>query len=144
MQAKNVRIVSAERRASDAAPTACVSIGRAESGAGWTKTSQGGREYLALKLDDPSFATPVFADLVEAEDEKAQRLIRSRQSGRAEDRRHRTTPPGTRPGRGSGLTRSSQSRAWWLFARSRPGLSAIEPQVGGRGLAAAAVAFEVV
>ncbi len=60
-------------------------VGQAEIGAGWTKTSQGGREYLALKLDDPSFAAPVYANLVEGEDGTAHRLIWSRQSGRGED-----------------------------------------------------------
>ncbi len=60
-------------------------VGQAEIGAGWTKTSQGGREYLALKLDDPSFAAPVFANLVADEDRESHRLIWSRQSGRGED-----------------------------------------------------------
>ncbi len=56
-----------------------------EIGAGWTKTSQGGRDYLALKLDDPSFAAPMFANLVEAEDSESYRLLWSRQSGRSSE-----------------------------------------------------------
>lgn len=85
VQAKKVRIVPAERRASDSAPTHRVFVGQAEIGAGWTKTSQGGRDYLALKLDDPSFAAPVFANLVESDTGETYRLIWSRQSGRADD-----------------------------------------------------------
>ncbi len=85
MQAKKVRIIPAERRPSDSAPSHRVFVGQAEIGAGWTKTSQGGREYLALKLDDPSFAAPVFANLVADEDTQSHRLIWSRQSGRSED-----------------------------------------------------------
>jgi uncharacterized protein (DUF736 family) len=85
VQAKKVRIIPAERRASDSAPTHRVFVSQAEIGAGWTKTSQGGRDYLALKLDDPSFAAPVFANLVEGETGTTHRLIWSRQSGRAED-----------------------------------------------------------
>ncbi len=85
MQAKKVRIVPADKRPSDSAPTHRVCVGQAEIGAGWTKTSQGGREYLALKLDDPSFAAPVFANLVEGEPGESHRLIWSRQSGRGED-----------------------------------------------------------
>jgi uncharacterized protein (DUF736 family) len=85
VQARKVRIILAERRPSDSAPSHRVFVGQAEIGAGWTKTSQGGREYLALKLDDPSFAAPVFANLIAGEDGESHRLIWSRQSGRGED-----------------------------------------------------------
>lgn len=85
LQAKKVRIVPSENRPSDAAPTHRVFVGQAEIGAAWTKTSQGGREYLALKLDDPSFAAPVYANLFADEDGTTHRLIWSRQSDRRED-----------------------------------------------------------
>ena len=85
VQAKKVRIVPAEKRPSDSAPTHRVFVGAAEIGAGWTKTSQGGRDYLALKLDAPSFAAPVYANLVEAEGGTTHRLIWSRQGERRED-----------------------------------------------------------
>jgi len=42
--------------------------GSVELGAGWIKRSQGGTDYVAVKLDDPSFPAPVFANLVEQED----------------------------------------------------------------------------
>ena len=32
-----------------------------EFGAAWRKTSSAGREYLSVKLDDPSFSAPIFA-----------------------------------------------------------------------------------
>ena len=38
-----------------------------EFGAAWKKTSGAGREYLSVKLDDPSFPAPIYASLVEAE-----------------------------------------------------------------------------
>ena len=85
VQAKKVRIVRADKRPSDSAPSHRVFVGQAEIGAGWTKTSQGGRDYLALKLDDPSFAAPVFANLIADEDSESHRLIWSRQSERRED-----------------------------------------------------------
>ena len=85
VQAKKVRIVPTERRPSDSAPSHRVFVGQAEIGAGWTETSQGGRDSLALKLDDPSFAAPVYANLVESDDGETHRLIWSRQSGRGED-----------------------------------------------------------
>ena len=42
--------------------------GIAEIGAAWRKTSEkSNREYLSVKLDDPSFTAPVFASLIEQE-----------------------------------------------------------------------------
>lgn len=37
----------------------------AELGAAWKKTSAHQREYLSVKIDDPAFAAPLFATLVE-------------------------------------------------------------------------------
>lgn len=50
---------------SEKAPDYRVTAGSVELGAGWTKTSKEGREYISLKLDDPSFPAPVFTNLVE-------------------------------------------------------------------------------
>ena len=52
--------------------------GRAEIGAAWTKSSNEGREYLSVKLDDPSFTAPIFASLFADEDGKSFNLIWSR------------------------------------------------------------------
>jgi len=49
----------------DKAPNYRVFAGSVELGAGWTKRSQSGADYVAVKLDDPSFSAPVFANLVE-------------------------------------------------------------------------------
>lgn len=38
-----------------------------EFGAAWKRTSREGRGYLSLKLDDPSFAAPIYASLVDGE-----------------------------------------------------------------------------
>ena len=40
-----------------------------------------GRDYLSVKLDDPSFPAPIYASLVEAEDGSGQNLIWSRRNG---------------------------------------------------------------
>ena len=85
MQARKVRIVPVDKRPSDSAPTHRVLAGQAEIGAAWTKTSKEGRDHLGLKLDDPSFAAPLFANLVEGEDGEDHRLIWSRPTTRAED-----------------------------------------------------------
>ena len=50
-----------------------------ELGAAWTrKAKETGREYLSVKLDDPSFPQPIYASLVEAEAEGTYNLIWSR------------------------------------------------------------------
>lgn len=52
----------------DNSPQWRVMIGRAHVGAGWDRTSGDGRKYIAIKLDDPSFPAPVWANLVEKGD----------------------------------------------------------------------------
>ena len=39
-------------------------------GAAWSKTSEAGRNYLSVVLDDPSFPAAVYARLYEGEDGK--------------------------------------------------------------------------
>jgi uncharacterized protein (DUF736 family) len=53
---------------SDKAPDHRVYAGAIEIGAGWTKPGQDGRpDYLSLKLDDPSLAAPIYANLVQGD-----------------------------------------------------------------------------
>ena len=78
VQAKGVRIVAETNRSNDAAPTHDVFVGRAEIGAAWTKTSAEQREYLSVKLDDPSFTAPIFANLFDDEGDDTSSLIWSR------------------------------------------------------------------
>ena len=59
------------------APDYRVYAGTVEFGAAWKKTSREDREYLSVKLDDPSFAAPIYASLVDSDDGE-QRLIWSR------------------------------------------------------------------
>ena len=67
VQTKNVRIVPETNRANDNAPSHRIYIGRAEIGAAWSKRSEEGRDYLSLKLDDPSFNAPIYANLFDDE-----------------------------------------------------------------------------
>ncbi|WP_306259943.1 DUF736 domain-containing protein [Pararhizobium sp. IMCC21322] len=69
VQAKNVRIVPETSQSNENAPSHRVLVGRAEIGAAWSKTSNEGRDYLGLKLDDPSFTAPIYANLFDDEDE---------------------------------------------------------------------------
>ena len=78
VQAKGVRIVPDTRATGENAPSHRVLVGRAEIGAAWTKRSHEGREYLGLKLDDPSFTNPIYANLFDDEDGKTFNLIWSR------------------------------------------------------------------
>lgn len=64
---------------SDKAPDFRILAGAVEFGAAWKKTAQNGREYLSVRLDDPSFAAPIFANLIEGEEANHQ-LIWSRRS----------------------------------------------------------------
>ena len=85
VQAKGVRIIPDSNRANDNAPSHRVMVGRAEIGAALTKQSNEGRDYLGLKLDDPSFTAPIFANLFDDEDGEGFSLIWSRPNGRRSD-----------------------------------------------------------
>lgn len=53
---------------SDQAPDYRIYSDDAEIGAGWKKKKSDTREYISLKLDDPSFAQPIFASLFPGDD----------------------------------------------------------------------------
>jgi uncharacterized protein (DUF736 family) len=67
VQAKNVRFVPNDARGNDKAPSHRVMAGRAEIGAAWTERSKNDVDYLSVKLDDPSFVAPIYANLFEGE-----------------------------------------------------------------------------
>jgi uncharacterized protein (DUF736 family) len=78
VQTKGVRIVPETNRSNDNAPSHRVYVGRAEIGAAWSKRSEEGRDYLSLKLDDPSFNAPIYANLFDDEEGDGFTLIWSR------------------------------------------------------------------
>ena len=82
LQAKNVRIAPDSRASGDNAPSHRVFVGRVEIGAAWSKQSNEGRAYLGLKLDDPSFTAPIYANLFNDEEGDGFSLIWSRPTGR--------------------------------------------------------------
>ncbi len=82
VQAKNVRIVPEDNRTNENAPSHRVFVGSAEIGAAWEKRSNEGRDYLGLKLDDPSFTAPIYANLFQDEGADTYSLIWSRPNGR--------------------------------------------------------------
>ena len=79
LQAKGVRIVAEQSRSSNEnAPSHRVFVGRAEIGAAWSKRSEEGRDYFSLKLDDPSFTGPIYANLFDEEGGEGYTLLWSR------------------------------------------------------------------
>jgi len=82
LQTKNVRVVPEANRSGDNAPSHRVFVGRVEIGAAWSKRSNEGRDYLGLKLDDPSFTAPIYANLFDDEEGQGYSLIWSRPNGR--------------------------------------------------------------
>ena len=78
VQTRGVRIVPEANRSNDNALSHRVFVGRAEIGAAWSKQSNEGRDYLSLKLDDPSFNSAIFANLFDDEDGESFSLIWSR------------------------------------------------------------------
>ena len=72
-------------KTSDQAPDYRVYAGGAEIGAAWLKTSKGERPYLSVKLDDPSFAASIYANLFDDEDGEGSTLIWSRPNTRRGD-----------------------------------------------------------
>jgi len=65
------QLVPNAEKASDGAPDYRLYAGGAELGAGWNQESKdGGTPYVAMKLDDPSFAEPVRAAFFTNTDER--------------------------------------------------------------------------
>jgi uncharacterized protein (DUF736 family) len=94
LRAKNVRIVSVSRT-NENAPSHRIYIDQVEVGAGWSKRSPEGRDYLSVKLDDPSFNAPIYANLVHDQGAETCSLIWSRPNRRqATDKPQRRRPPG--------------------------------------------------
>ena len=74
------KLAPAEKQ-NDKAPDYRIFAGQGvEFGAAWKKTSNAGREYLSVKLDDPSFPAPIYASLVAVEGGEAYSLIWSRRN----------------------------------------------------------------
>ena len=58
------RLVPADASSNDKAPDLRVLVGNVEIGAAWRRTSKENTEYHSVKLDDPSFPAPIYANLV--------------------------------------------------------------------------------
>lgn len=78
----SLNVKTAQFRASETdnekGPDFRIFAGQTEFGAAWKKTSRENRDYLSVKLDDPSFPAPIYASLVDADDGYALIWSRSR------------------------------------------------------------------
>jgi len=63
-----VKLVANDRGENGKAPDFRLQAAGNDIGAAWKKTSEAGREYLSVTLDDPSFPATVYARLIEGED----------------------------------------------------------------------------
>jgi uncharacterized protein (DUF736 family) len=61
------RLLPAEPSENEKAPNLRVMAGNVEIGAAWQRTSKDNTVYHSVKLDDPSFPAPIYANLVEVE-----------------------------------------------------------------------------
>ena len=72
----------ASEKEHEKAPDYRIFAGTTEFGAAWKKTARDSdREYLSVKLDDPSFPAPIYASLVKVDGDDGFTLIWSRRSG---------------------------------------------------------------
>lgn len=69
LNVKSVKFLPVEGE-NESGPDFRVLAGTTEFGAAWRKQSDKGNSYLSVKLDDPSFAAPIYASLVETETEE--------------------------------------------------------------------------
>lgn len=75
VKAKFVRVETP----SDKGPHFRIYSGNVELGAAWQKVARDTeRDYLSVKLDDPSFPAPIYATLIEVEGEDGLQMIWSR------------------------------------------------------------------
>ena len=80
LNVKSVKFIPVESD-NEKGPAFRILAGATEFGAAWKKTArETQREYHSVKLDDPSFAAPIYASLVETETEGEFALIWSRRA----------------------------------------------------------------
>ncbi len=105
----------------DGAPAFRLYAGEIELGAAWAKTAkESGRAYHQIRLDDPSFPGPIFANLIEDADTGVFALIWSRpRPAKASRRTSALIWSRPRPAKASRRTSASKSSSGKGERRSR-------------------------
>jgi uncharacterized protein (DUF736 family) len=62
------RFLPVETSGNEKTPNLRVMVGIVEIGAAWRRTSKDNTVYHSVKLDDPSFSAPIYANLVAIDD----------------------------------------------------------------------------
>ena len=62
-----VKLVPNDKGENESAPDFRLQAAGHDFGAAWKKTSEAGRDYLSVAIDDPSFPATVYARLIEGE-----------------------------------------------------------------------------
>ena len=77
-----LQFIPETNKSKDSAPDLRIFLGGIEVGAAWQRTARdSGRDYWSVKLDDPAFAAPLYASLVETEGANTFNLLWSRRNG---------------------------------------------------------------
>jgi uncharacterized protein (DUF736 family) len=77
-----LQFVPETNKSKDSASDFRIYSDKLEVGAAWKKVGrESGRDYWSVKLDDPTFAAPLYASLVDTEDSKTFNLLWSRRNG---------------------------------------------------------------
>ena len=63
----NARLIPADSSSNEKAPALRVLAGGVDIGAAWQRISKENTPYHSVKLDDPSFPAPIYANLIEVE-----------------------------------------------------------------------------
>jgi len=79
-----VKLVPNDKGDTESAPDFRLQAAGHDIGAAWKKTSEAGRDYLSVSIDDPSFPATVYARLIGNED-GTHDLIWSRSKPKAAD-----------------------------------------------------------
>ena len=61
------KLVPNDKGENESAPDFRLQAASHDFGAAWKKTSEAGRDYLSVAIDDPSFPATVYARLIEGE-----------------------------------------------------------------------------
>jgi uncharacterized protein (DUF736 family) len=77
-----VKLVPNDKGENESAPDFRLQAAGHDFGAAWKKTSEAGRDYLSVAIDDPSFPATVYARLIEGENDTHE-LIWSRSKPKA-------------------------------------------------------------
>ena len=64
-----VKLVPNDKGENESAPDFRLQAAGHDFGAAWKKTSEAGRDYLSVAIDDPSFPATVYARLIEGEND---------------------------------------------------------------------------